>query len=80
VSATEDVIDDAITAYMRARGWAGVVTGWVVLAAAVDHDGDDERSGVVMIYPNGSMPWHTALGIVEAGRIQIHAAFASGEP
>ncbi len=77
---TENAIDDAIRAHAEAEGWPGVITGWVVLAATIEHDGTDEQSGIAKIYPGGSMPWPTALGIVEAARITMHADFARGEP
>lgn len=80
MSATENAIDEAITAHAKAQGESGVVTGWVAIAAIVDHDGDDEVSGVRIIYPGGSMPWPQALGIVEAGRIRMHDQYRRGEP
>jgi hypothetical protein len=80
VSATENAIDDAITAHAKAEGETGVVTGWVAIASVVEHDGEDERSGIVLIYPGGSMPWPQALGIVEAGRIRMQDLFRQGEP
>ena len=76
---TEKVIDDAITAHMANEGPAGVVTGWMVIVGTIDHDGEDERSGVWTIYPGGSMQWPMALGLLEAARIRLHAAFAEGE-
>ena len=56
------------------------MTGWVVFASVVDHDGTDEASGVMLIYPGGSMPWPQALGIIEAGRLRMHAQFIQGDP
>lgn len=79
MGATENAIDEAITAHAKAEGETGVVTGWVVIASIVDHNGDDETSGVHIIYPGGSMPWPQALGIVEAGRIRMHDNFRRGE-
>jgi hypothetical protein len=80
VSSTENAIDEAITAHCQAEGWTGVQVGWVALVATVDHDGEDERSGIITIYPGGSMQWPLALGIVEAARIRMHSAFAAEEP
>ena len=80
MASTENAIDDAITAHAQAEEWTGVVTGWVVIASVVDHDGTDEASGVMLIYPGGSMPWPQALGIIEAGRLRMHAQFIQGDP
>jgi hypothetical protein len=80
MSSTENAIDEAITAHAKAEGWTGVNVGWVVLVASVDHDGDDETSGIATIYPGGSMPWPLALGIVEAARTRMHAQFVAGQP
>ena len=79
MSATENAIDEAITAHAVAEGWTGVITGWVVLASTVDHDGDDEVSGIAQIYPGGSMSWIQALGILEAARIRMHEQFRRDE-
>lgn len=80
MSATEDAIDEAITAHIRAEGYTGAVAGWIVLAPTVDFDGDEQVSGMITIYPAGSMPWHSALGIVEAARIRMHYQYGQGEP
>lgn len=80
MSSTENAIDEAITAHCQAEGWTGVRVGWVLLVATVDHDGEDERSGVTTVYPGGSMQWPLALGIVEAARIRMHTDFANDEP
>lgn len=80
MSSTENAIDEAITAHAQAEGWTGVNVGWVVLVAVVDHDGDDETSGISTIYPGGSMQWPLALGIVEAGRARMHQQYLAGEP
>lgn len=79
MSATEDAIDEAITAHMQAEEWTGVVTGWIVLVATVDHDGEDECSGVCRIHSGGSMQWPMALGLIEAARAKMHADFVAGE-
>lgn len=80
MSATENAIDEAITAHANASGWTGVITGWVVLAATMEHDGENTVSGVASIYPGGDMPWPLALGLVEAARIKLHSDYARGEP
>lgn len=79
MSATEDAIDNAITAHAKALDYRGVLAGWVVLAAVVDHDGEDVVSGIVTIYPGGEQPWHTALGIVEAGRLHMQRQYLTGD-
>lgn len=80
MGATENAIDEAIAAHAVAEGWAGVITGWVVLVSSVDHDGEDDRSGISTIYSGGSMQWPLALGIVEAARAQLHRDFLAGDP
>jgi hypothetical protein len=80
VSATENAIDEAIAAHAQAEGWTGVTTGWIVLVATMEHDGESERSGLCAIYPGGTMPWPMALGIIEAARIKMHTDYANGEP
>jgi hypothetical protein len=75
MSATENAIEQAVTEHAKAEKWPGVIAGWVVLVALVDHDSADESSGVATIYPGGDMPWHSALGIVEAGRARMHQQF-----
>jgi len=75
----EDAIDEAIREFAKSSGVDGVVTGWVAIAATVSHDGEEDTSGIMTIYPHGSMPWHTALGIVEAARIRMHADFAAAD-
>jgi hypothetical protein len=80
MSATENAIDEAIAAHAEAEGWTGVTTGWIVIAATVDHDGESETSGIITIYPGGSLNWPLALGIVEAARIKMHTDYAAGEP
>jgi hypothetical protein len=79
MSATENAIDEAITAHLQAEQEAGVITGWVAIVAITDHSGEDEESGVITVYPGGSMGWPMALGIVEAGRIRLHSQFAQGD-
>lgn len=80
MSATENAIDGAIAAHAKAEGWHGITTGWIVLVATVDHDGDSTTSGVATIYQGGDMQWPLALGIVEAARIKMHASYSHGEP
>ena len=80
MSATEDAIDDAIMAHVRAEGYTGAVAGWIVIAPTVDYEGDEQVSGLITVYPGGSMPWHSALGIVEAARLRMQQQFAAGEP
>jgi hypothetical protein len=80
MSSAENGIDEAIAAYCQSEGWTGVTVGWVALVATIDHDGEDERSGISIIYPGGSMQWPLALGIVEAARIRMHSQFAADEP
>lgn len=80
MGATENTIDQAIAEHAAAAGWAGTITGWVVLVSTVDHDGEVERSGVSTIYPGGDMPWPFALGIVEAGRARMRHDYVHGEP
>ena len=80
MSATENAIDEAITAHGQSEGWTGVITGWMVLVSTVDHDGEDDRSGIVTIYPGGTLPWPQALGLIEMARIKLHSDFAAGEP
>lgn len=80
VGATENAIDQAITAHAEVEGWTGIITGWVVLAATVDHDGEDERSGIGVIYPGGNLPWPFALGIVEAARAKLQHDFVNDDP
>lgn len=54
----------------------GLPAGWVLLIN--DLSATTEASGITIAYPHGSMPWTSALGIVEAGRIRMHATFADG--
>jgi len=80
MSATENAIEQAIAAHAEAEGWKGITTGWMVLAATVDHNGEDEISGVAQILPGGAMNWPMALGLVEATRVQLHDQFRNGQP
>lgn len=76
---TDAGVDDAIRASYRADGDEGLITGWVVLASVSSFDADGtDRSGVHRMFPDGSLPWVQALGIVEAGRIAMHKAYANG--
>jgi hypothetical protein len=68
-------IDDAVAKYYAAEKIAGIPAGWVLLVNDIGTDMEVEPSGVVIVYPNGSMPWATALGIVEMGRIRLHTVF-----
>ena len=79
MSAEENAIDEAIGAYADAEGWTGIRMGWIVLVATLDHDGEDEISGICTIYQGGSMPWPMALGIIEAGRLRMHSSFNQGD-
>ena len=73
-------VDDAIRTSHAADGNDGLITGWVVLASVSSFDADGtDRSGVHRRFPDGSLPWVQALGIVEAGRITMHKAYANGE-
>jgi len=77
---TDAGVDDAIRASHRADGNEGLITGWVVLASVSQFDADGtDRSGVHRMFPDGSMPWVQALGIVEAARIQMHRDYSNGE-
>ncbi|HEY9251598.1 MAG TPA: hypothetical protein VIP06_02985 [Nocardioides sp.] len=77
---TENSIDDAIRAHLKENAPEQLITGWVVLVATSSFDhASEEVSGVHAIYPGGSMPWPMALGIVEMGRLRLHAAFSDGE-
>lgn len=80
MGASENAIDDAIRAHVEADAPTELITGWVVLVAtsSVDAAGE-EISGVHAVYPGGSMPWPMALGIVEMGRLRLHASFNDGE-
>lgn len=76
---TDAGVDDAIRASYQADGDDGLITGWVVLASVSSFDADGtDRSGVHRMFPDGSLPWVQALGIVEAGRIAMHKAYANG--
>ncbi|HEX6969133.1 MAG TPA: hypothetical protein VF174_10025 [Micromonosporaceae bacterium] len=75
----KDTIDEGIRQFAKSSGMEGVVTGWIAIVATVGHDGEEDTSGIMTIYPPGSMPWHTALGLVEAARIRMHAEFAAAE-
>lgn len=76
---TDAGVDDAIRASYQADGDEGLITGWVVLASVSSFDADGtDRSGVHRMFPDGSLPWVQALGIVEAGRIAMHKAYANG--
>jgi hypothetical protein len=68
-------IDDAIREYMAAKGVNSVVTGWVAIVSTSGHDGETETSGIHLVYPNGTQPWHTALGLIEGGRLLLHQEF-----
>lgn len=74
-------VDDAVRQYFVDEGMDGssIPAGWVLLVNTIGTDMEREPSGVVTIYPHGSMPWATALGIVEMGRIRLHSSFANGD-
>lgn len=69
-------IDEAVAAYYGAENIPGIPAGWVLLVNDIGTDTEVDPSGVVIVYPNGSMPWASALGIVEMARIRMHAVFA----
>lgn len=76
--AVTKAVDEAVSAYFEAEyGSTSMPAGWVLLVNSIGTDMETEPSGVVSIYPNGSMPWATALGIVEMGRIEMHHVFAT---
>ncbi|MEV6344144.1 hypothetical protein [Actinoplanes sp. NPDC051851] len=75
MSSAENAIDQAVTQHVRDEQWPGVVVGWVVCVALVDHDGQDETSSVGTIYLGGSLPSPVALGIVEASRLRMRQQF-----
>lgn len=70
-------VDAAIAEYYERENVQGMPAGWVLLVNDIGLDMEVEPSGVVIVYPNGSMPWATALGIVEMGRIRMHSVFAA---
>jgi len=73
-----EIIDAAVRDYYVAEGYESMPAGWVLLINDIGIDTEKEPSGVVIAYPHGSMPWATALGIVEMGRIRMHTAFGTG--
>lgn len=73
-------IDEALSQYYRdnpARH-TSMPGGWVLLINDIGLDAN-ETSGIQLVYPNGTMPWINALGIIEAARIVMHARFAEDE-
>lgn len=72
-----DRLDEAIREYYATENVDGMPAGWVLLINDIGTDGP-ESSGVQIAYPHGGMPWASALGIVEAGRIMMHASFGRG--
>ena len=78
--AITDAVDDALREYYRAEGIEGMPAGWVLLVNDIGLDMETQPSGVVIVYPNGTMPWAQALGIVEMGRIRMHSSFEAREP
>lgn len=77
--AVTKAIDEAVAAYYEAENIPGMPAGWVLLVNDIGTDTVVDPSGVVIVYPNGSMPWASALGIVEMGRIRLHSIFATTE-
>lgn len=71
-----EAIDAAISRHYDQTGDPTFVTGWVLVTAEINPT-DDGISGIGLFYPNGSMHWPTALGIVEAARIRLHSQFAA---
>lgn len=73
-------VDDAIAQYYQANATPtdSMPAGWVLLISDVGISNPDS-SGIHLVYPNGAMPWATALGIIEMGRIQMHSHFAQDD-
>jgi hypothetical protein len=72
-----EAIDNAIAQYYQDTDDEGMPGGWVLLINDLSVIGSE--SGINIAYPHGDMPWTNALGIVEAGRIHMHATFANGQ-
>jgi hypothetical protein len=69
------VIDAAVSDYYAEAEIPGLPAGWVLLINDIGVDTDCDTSGVTIAYPHGTMPWTSALGIVEAARIRMHTSF-----
>jgi hypothetical protein len=73
-------IDEAVRQYFADEGIDDAMpAGWVLLVNTIGTDMEREPSGVTIAYPNGSMPWATALGIVEMGRVRMRSQFESND-
>lgn len=71
-----EAIDAAVSQYYQDNEDEGLPAGWVLLVNDLSTTSDE--TGVTIAYPHGSMPWTSALGIVEAGRIRMHSVFSGG--
>jgi hypothetical protein len=78
VSELHNALDAAINDVYRADGGTGHIAGWVCAVVTIGNDGVNDTTGTMIMYPNGSMPWHIALGIMEAARLRMHADFVDG--
>lgn len=70
-------INDALTEFNADTDGVYFPTGWVLLVSALNAL-DPLRSGVSITYSDQMMPWATALGIVEAGKLRLSSAFLTG--
>lgn len=77
--AADEQLTAAIEAHQRAYGEPpAVLSEYVVLAASHRWDDDGEPvTAVALIYRDGDLPWHRALGLVELARTRMKAEIAA---
>jgi hypothetical protein len=68
-------LEDAIRARLAALGADdGTLTDWIVIAAVQKFDEDgDLATQVATVFPDGTMPYHRIIGLIEHARIRYHA-------
>ena len=67
----QKALDGAVEAFIEKSGWNHglVLTGWVLVASQAGFDEDGESTnGYPLVYSGGSLPDHTALGLLQVGQ------------
>ena len=75
-------LEDAIRNRLAVLGADdGLLTDWIVIAAVqnLDEDGDCITQ-VSTVFPDGTMPYHRIVGLIEYARIRYQAKIARHDP
>lgn len=66
-------LDNAVEQYIRAHEWGQgmILTGWVLVGHQSGYEDGEEKQAYPMIYMNGSLDDHVALGLLAVGRDSV---------